>query len=345
MKDQRQEGGDNSTLVQGNSVELHRHGLTLEEVRQVASDVFRMNYLELTADAMKEARRLADEFAEMLLMKLEQADTHNVERFRTPAMQSAVYSAQKAYVETADPGLAEALAELLLEKSATQNRSMKGIVLASAIETIPKLTAEQVAALCALVILVQTVKFDWETPKDVLLGLNERLTPLYDKVPTTSSSYQYMGSVGVGSLSLGNDPYATLVSTYPGAFNLGYPEGQIPEPLTPFAEGGLFRPAHDGSGRRCIAVGSDQDLGGRLAPHVQHLADDLKTALGQNRMETQHIEEMTAKLAPSLHKFLAQLKKTSATQFQLTTLGIAIGHSHWKILAPDVAPELDIYLQ
>ncbi|PBC51159.1 hypothetical protein CJ179_10395 [Rhodococcus sp. ACS1] len=345
MKDQQQQAGDHSTLVQGNSVELHQHGLTLEEVRQVASDVFRMNYLELTADAMKEARRLADEFAEMLLLRLEQADTHNVEQFRTPAMQSAVYSAQKAYVETADPQLAEALAELLLEKSATQNRSMKGIVLASAIETIPKLTTEQIAALCALVILVQTVRFNWETPKDVLLGLDEQLTPLYGKIPTTNSSYQYMGSVGVGSLGLGNEPYASLVSNYPGAFNLGYPEGQIPEPLTPFADGDLFRPAHDGSGRKCIAFGTDQNLRGRLAPQAQHLADDVKNALGQNRMETQHIEEITADLAPPLHKFLAQMKETSATQFQLTTLGIAIGHTHWKILAPDFAPELDIYLQ
>src|SRR4051812_40016868 len=112
-KNLRQEGAEGSTNLQGNSIVVHQ-GLSYVDVKSIALDVFKSNFLELSEKAASTAKERAEELVDKFLDELQNRSPQSVENMENPSMQFALYSAQKEYVKSGDKDLADVLVDILV---------------------------------------------------------------------------------------------------------------------------------------------------------------------------------------------------------------------------------------
>jgi hypothetical protein len=105
-KVQKQQGGDSSTNLQGKSIVIHQ-GISYSDAKEIALDVYRANFLQLSQDAAELARDRAEELTDNFLVKLKEENEAAVSEMSTPGMQAAIYEAQKQYAKTGDKNLVQ----------------------------------------------------------------------------------------------------------------------------------------------------------------------------------------------------------------------------------------------
>ena len=118
-------------------------GPSLEEVRTVALDVFRANFLELQGIAADVARARAEAITEAFISHLQDRSPQALQAAANPDMQRALFAAQREYACSGDADLEQALVDLLVERAERADRSIEAIVLNEAINSVPKLTPAQ----------------------------------------------------------------------------------------------------------------------------------------------------------------------------------------------------------
>ncbi len=141
----KQEGGDNSTNIQVKGD--YNCGLSYSDARQVALDVFKANYYELSKEAMETVNSRLTLITDNIIKKVYTELTDKVERLKEPSIQSSIYEVQKEYVKTGDDILGSQLTNILIERIKSTDRTLRQIVLDEAIRVLPKLTNEQIDTL------------------------------------------------------------------------------------------------------------------------------------------------------------------------------------------------------
>ena len=102
-KNQEQTVTESSTAIQaGGNVTLTRVGLSYAEVRDVALDVFRANFYELSDVAKEVAKTRAEEITEAFLSKLQAEHPAGLEKSNDPDFQYALFTVQKEYARNGD---------------------------------------------------------------------------------------------------------------------------------------------------------------------------------------------------------------------------------------------------
>src|SRR5207244_8541795 len=128
------------------------------EVRQIALDVFRGNYLSLAGEAVRVARGRAEEVTDAFLRKLQEQNPGGVRQAAEPDFQHAVYTVQKEYARCGDKELGDLLVDLLVDRTKESSRSILQIVLNESLSVAPKLTQAQLAALSLVFLFLYTIK-------------------------------------------------------------------------------------------------------------------------------------------------------------------------------------------
>ena len=128
LKDQNQESGDNSTNLQGKTIIINQ-GLSYADAKEIALDVFKSNFLELSAKAAETAKRRAEELVDNFLNELKQRAPESLNKMEDPGMQYAIFTAQKEYAKTGDKDLSKLLVDILVDRSKQEDRDLKQIVL------------------------------------------------------------------------------------------------------------------------------------------------------------------------------------------------------------------------
>ena len=110
---QEQSGGDSSVNIQAaGNVQL---GLTYEEVRQAALDVFDANFHKLSLAAADIARSRAEHLVEEYLNRLQADAPEALSEMADPDMQYVLYTAQREYARQGDEDLGDLLVQLLVD--------------------------------------------------------------------------------------------------------------------------------------------------------------------------------------------------------------------------------------
>src|SRR5918999_2351247 len=143
MTDQRQEGGRESTNIQAGRDITVSQGPSVEEVREIALDVFHRNFLQLQGLAEDVARGRAEKITNEFLKQLQDRNPAALESSKDPDMQLALFSAQREYARSGDADLEQVLVDLLVDRASEQHPGLRTIVLNEAITAAPKLTEDQ----------------------------------------------------------------------------------------------------------------------------------------------------------------------------------------------------------
>ena len=136
MKDKKQEGGDGSSNIQAENVNVY-NGITYKDAKEIALDVFNSNFIRLKSEAAQIAAERAEEITEK-----NEKSPESLEEFKNPAMQDALFQTQKEYAKSGDEELGNLLVDILVDRAKTQERNMLQLVLDESLLVAPKLTVE-----------------------------------------------------------------------------------------------------------------------------------------------------------------------------------------------------------
>lgn len=199
---QRQNSGDGSVQYQANNDIIIQQGPTYREIKEIAMDVFRANFFELSGMAKQLANERASQITDTLLHKLLQVSDGY--RFSgDPDFQYSVYLVQREYARTGDENLGDLLTDILVDRSKYDNRSILQIVLNESLLVAPKLTSMQINAL-SLIQLLSNMRFGGLTDFGELESVFAKAQSLVGDVSDLSESgllhLQYSGAMSINHI-------------------------------------------------------------------------------------------------------------------------------------------------
>lgn len=212
---QKQEAQQGSTAIQaGGNVNI---GLSYTDVKEIVYDLFKQNFPELLQEAHRQAKDNFEEYDkkldEAIKRRLEEIDFN---KFKEPNTQyllnsSINHAARKG--KNIDLGL---LSETLVASLGKDNTEILNIVAEQALETIPKLTSDQIKILTLVHYLIHC-GLQGIPNISVAERNNSIVVDMVQGMPEQLYSYlNYMSSLGVLSINQfqGINPYDAIKSQY-----------------------------------------------------------------------------------------------------------------------------------
>lgn len=225
----KQEGGDNSTNIQiaGNAT----IGVSYEAARQIALDVFKANFYEFSEVATKKALERAEEITEEFVNKFYEEIPHLTLKLEEPSVQSSMYNAQKEYAKTGDKDLEERLLDVLIERIASDERSLRQIVLDEALLILPKLTNDQVDILTLILSAAYSHHGDVLSIPAFIYFIDNKISKFYPANINNRSFYTHLQFTGCCISHPRGKTYKPLEEifreNYKGLFSKGFSEADF----------------------------------------------------------------------------------------------------------------------
>jgi len=344
MKPLRQEltAGDDATVYQAGG-NINNYGMTYDQVRQVALDVYYANAPQLREFAKEVANARAEYITTDFLTRLMAKDPAALKNLADPDIQSVMFEAQKSYARSGEEDLEAVLVDLLVGRTTTVDRSLRNLVLNEAIASVPKLTEAQRRSI-ALVFLLRFTRTTASTVDEFMTTYVDELVAVGADIQSLRHDALHIEYVGAGSRSLGEYSFGdALLLGSEGLFTRGFALEAIPAHIkeSPHLEA-LFAPCPRQEGYYQLAGAGDDDVKRMVeALGVPEFLDELMRLSKHGRMVSSEVMREAVAHNPrieSVAKSWEQLKGLT-----LTTVGLVIGHSYWKRIT-GATEELDNWL-
>ncbi|MFB2118018.1 LPO_1073/Vpar_1526 family protein [Parapedobacter sp. 2B3] len=333
-KIQKQEGGDSSTNLQGQVVNVYQ-GISYADAKEIALDVFSSNFIQLKNEAAEIAKHRAEEITEALLEKLIERAPDAIQEFKQPGMQDSLFTAQKEYAKSGDRELGDLLVDILVDRANSPKRNMMQIILDEALRIAPKLTIEQLDTITLSFLLTRTVRRDVNNLERFGLYITKYILPFVDSLTAERSDYNYIEYLGCGQIRAGN--YGQLenkfLHTYKAVFQEGFSKedfemevGQIDSfrdfIISCFHNPTLFQlnALNDSVLEEIMtAAGVDEDIKKKL-----------QGIFNKSTMKPSQVKEYIVGIDSNLNKIFEVWENTPMINLELTSVGIAIAHSNYR---------------
>jgi hypothetical protein len=332
---QEQHGGDYSTNVQaGNDVNLQQnnYGLSYSEVKEVALDVFEMNFSKLSLAAQEVAKERAEEITNAFLNQLQEKAPEALDTMKEPDMQYALLMAQKEYARTGDKNLSEVLVDILVERSKIQERSLMQVVLNESLEVVPKLTNGQLNILSLIFVLKYTVNYTVLSFDSFNSYLKTMITPFMDGLTKRHSHFQHLEYTGCGAIGMGQINFASVFTKrYPGLFSKGFSLEQVNSAFGEDAQARnlLISCMHDSSLFQFDAI-TEEVLKEKVTS--LSLSEDqiarIKSLHTSNLMSNEEAGNFLVGLCPEINALMDIWSDSSMKNMTLTSVGVALAHAN-----------------
>ncbi len=323
-------------------------GVSAAEARQIALDVFHANLLQYKSVAFDTAQERGEQLTEKFLTKLQAENPAGLNQAKTPDFQDAVFTAQKEFAKAGDEDLGDLLVDLLVDRTKQEHRNLTQLVLNQALHTAPKLTTTQITTLSFLFV-VQQVHFGGAGSAEALCDYFRRHLEIFVEGAhggtATMGHLQFCGCGAAESMGIARiDYWEYLRNQYPGLFKVGFNQERVE--AAQLSEKGklMLMPCLNNVALMQVAANTDKVLESKSKQ--LGLDDDdiakLKALHGEGFMDLAAIGEKIAGVAPFMKE--VEKKWKALPVFNLTSVGMAIGHANVKRLSGEVAP-LSIWLE
>lgn len=223
-KNNNQNSGDDSTNYQAKSITIN-HGISYSDAKEIALDVYKSNFIQLSKEAAIIATERAEELTDNFLKKLQEENAAALSNMQLPSMQAALFEAQKQYAKTGDSNLEELLVDILVERAGLAERSIQQIVLDEALNIASKLTQEQIDALTINFIITKTSNNSVTNIEKLTNHLITDICPFINESYSNDSLYDhlaYAGCVTLMETSVFKSIPTLLLDSYSGLFIKGF---------------------------------------------------------------------------------------------------------------------------
>ncbi len=124
-----------------------RSGMTAQEAHDTAMALFTNNFYSLGAGAMEVAETRAEDFTDAFVSYTAETNPELLRKIHDPSLQWSLFKAQKEYAKFGTDSLKEQLLCILSERLASEDRSVKQVVLDEAVFVVPRLSQSQIDCL------------------------------------------------------------------------------------------------------------------------------------------------------------------------------------------------------
>jgi len=331
---QKQDAGDNSTNLQGQQVIVNQ-GISYSDAKEIASDVFKANFIELKQEAASIAQERAEEVTEKVISQLSERHPESINEFETPALQDALFTVQKQYAISGDQDLGDLLVDILVDRAAAPKRDMVQIVLDESLGIAPKLTLEQFDTLTLNFLLISTRRLDVKNYEELLAHFRKRIVPFIDKLSDRHSDYTHLEYLGCGHVRAGNygQLEGNLRETYKAFFSKGFSAEELKEKVGEEAnlQGLVIQCFHD-TDKLQIGV-LDEDVLDKISDRNGLVSDKkqkLKQLFESSTKPANEVKEMLIDAIPEMERVFEVWRNSPFDQFELTSVGIAIAHANYR---------------
>ena len=341
-KDQSQDVGGGATAIQaGGNVTVVNAGVTSTEARQIALDVAKATFYELTGAAKEIASVRVEEITDQVIKKLEKDFPAGLQKAKDPDFQYALYTVQKEYARNGDKDLGDLLVDLLVDRSKQDQRDILQIVLNESLATAPKLTDTHLAALAVIFLFKYTQNFGIGNHQMFGDYLDKHLLPFVPKLSKNHAGYQHLQFSGCGSIGLaGNSLEGILGRVYQGQFLKGFDQSEIANRAISFGvDSRLFIPCLNDATKWQVKANNNENLEKHLDAEGVSSEDRAKilALFDLGKMSEPEIKEKLIAIRPYMAEVFEIWSNSPMQTFTLTSVGMAIGHANIKRLIGEFA--------
>lgn len=328
-----QKAGNNSTNVQTDSITIN-NGISYMEAKEIALDVFKDNFLQLTEQATRIARERAEEITTVFLNQLEVQNNEGIINAQDPDFQHALFTVQKEYARTGDKDLGDLLVDLLVDRTKHDKRTILQIVLNESLSVAPKLTIEQIASLSIVFLIKYTINRSLSNLPKLLNYFDSYFSPFASLLKKNASCFQHLEFAGCGTIGIGEvDIINVLKNNYKGLFSKGFIEEDFNQLNLNLADTGSFiLPClRDNTKWQVNAVNDEvlKDIANK-AGVSEPLINSLISLNDSHLMSNDEIKEYIITEKSYMENVFEVWDKSYMKNFTLTSVGIAIGHANVK---------------
>ena len=322
-------------------------GLSYSEVKEIALDVYRANFYQLSGLARQEAAARAEEITEAFLDKLQSENQAGFNQANDPGFQHALYTAQKEHARSGDRDLSELLVDLLVDRTRYQSRDFIQIVLDESLNTAPKLTNSQLASLAAVFFLRFTRNNGLGTHESFGQDLDRYLAPLVASITKSIASFQHLEFSGCGAIAVTQISLEQMFAKkYQGLFVKGFDFSLIEEQGVKLGnDPRMFIPCLNDPSKLQVKALNQEGLESYLK-QLEVSAEDVAAISNLFDLSVMSHDEVREKIV-SIRSYMAKVfdfwQDSPARNFTLTSVGIAIGHANIKRYAGEFA-DLSIWI-
>jgi len=335
----KQASGDQSVNLQaGGSIVI---GVTYEDARQIALDVYKANAVDLAAAAKQAAIERAEEITDQFLGELQDKNPSAVSQAARPDFQIALLDAQKAYARTGDKELSAVLVDLLVNRTKQEQRSLREIVLTESLQVVPRLTAAQINTISVIFLLRQTQNQFVTKLEHLGQWFDRYVAPLASSLSKSDSLYRHLVYSGAATQELTSVSFTAIFkSVYPGLFSNGFDVSNMRDLVDKYPNlEQLFQDAPV-AGRKMLPSMTMSLLEQTLVSAGVHDKSDIDRLVNAQKSNLSSDAEVLQKLIDT-HKGFETLAdtwdKSSLKSMTLTSVGIAIGHANFQRHSGDQA--------
>lgn len=332
---QKQEAGDSSTNLQGQSIVINQ-GISYSDAKEIALDVYKLNFLQLSQDAADLATARAEELTDDFLKKLREESEESVSQMNEPGMQAALYEAQKQYAKTGDKDLEGILVDILVERASTPDRNIHQIVLDEALEVASKLTPEQMDSLTINFLISQTQKYNLINIESLIGYINDEIIPFTKELSESTSCYEHL--VYTGCISLMHTSYIKPISDlfrdrYPALFSKGFDQEKFKSDIGEISEfSTLLIPCFHFENQFQFKAMNIEILRGMLQDRniSEEETNKFIALFNSTLMSSSEVKEFLLCKVDKLAGFFDLWGNSTLSKFTLTTVGIAIAQANFR---------------
>jgi hypothetical protein len=334
-KELKQNVDSHGIAIQGGGDVNLNIGLSYSEVKDVALTVFRENFPRLKGQAMELAAQRGSEITEDFLVKLQAENPTGIEQANTPDFQDALFTVQKEYAKAGDKELGQLLVDLLVDRTKTQGRSVLQIVLNESLHTAPKLTTEHLAILAVVFFFRYTKNIGIGSLSILAEHLNKHITNFSELLPSKdSSAFQHLQFTGCGSVSLGSTTLENVLKiVFRGLFSKGFDRSRLTEleVVLDNQDNFIIPCVNDSTKFQVRGIEIDSIKEWWISQNVnEENRMKLENLFNENLMSDQEIREKVIEVCPLMTSIFNAWDSTKLKSFELTSVGIAIGHANIK---------------
>lgn len=334
-KNLKQEGGEKSTNLQGQNVNVY-NGISYSDARDIALDVFKANFLELSQNAATLAKERAEHLVDEFLNKMGESKPNKIDRIQDPDMQYALFSAQKEYARSGEKDLEDMLVSILMERIEENTHSLKKIVLNEALEIAPKLTDQQLDIL-TIVFLIQDTRNSKVNNKESLKNYIEiYFTPFLKNLTKEKSCYKHLEYSGCcGTVGLAEDNLSQyFLKNYKGVFSKGFDKEEF-KSLTNRNEKlySILIPCLNNSDLFQFNALTEEILRETIVEKMnesEQVFIQLKGLFNKSTMNVSEANDHLTSIVPSIKELIDTWKNSYMCAMNPTTVGTALAYINLK---------------
>jgi hypothetical protein len=298
-------------------------------------------------EAHETATARFESFREELLKRFSKPGEANPDAFRDPDFQYLLNDSQEAFARSGDEAVRDTLVDIIARRSLETKRTRLAITLNDAATKAANLTVNEFAALSLVYVARHTMRHNIGTFQLFCDYVNQNLIPFAKDISREPSSFGHLSAQSCGSLSLGTaDLAAILKANYGGVLGMGFDRAQLESHLPDGKKNAmdlLIIPSlHDASKLQPSAITFDvlklnSAQTGLTEGDLQHVWNLFQGTIPD-------LKELLKPFVPDIELLFDLWENTALNRFDLTSLGIAIGHANAKRVISFDAP-LNIWIK